>query len=94
MSTTNKRRLAAIAVGSATAVLAGATTGVGAATAAPAAGQVGGARLAASTPSTTGQSQLTRGRAALATKGHHVTAAKVAMPAKKKKKRGKRSRMS
>ena len=91
MPKNNKRRITAIAAGSATAVLAGATAGMGAAAAAPAVGPAAGSVVSATESGVSTQSRLSHGRASLAAKGQHVSAAKVALPAKKKKKR---SRMS
>lgn len=94
MSKTHRLRIATMAAGSAAAVLAGTTAGMGAATAAPAApgaGQSSGSTVSATKGGVSTQSRLSRGRASLAAKGQHVSAAKVALPAKKKKKR---SRMS
>lgn len=100
-----KKRIVAIAAGSATAVLAGATAGVGVASAAPQAaspdhrattGQNSAAQQSkfsvALNRNQTG-AHLSYGKAQLAAKGQHVSAAKAAMPAKKKKK-GKRARVS
>ena len=94
MSKNSKRRIATIAAGSATAVIAGATAGMGAAVAAPAApavGQSAGSQVSATSSGLSSQARLSHGRASLAAKGQHVAAAKVALAKKKKKKR---SRMS
>ena len=105
MSHPKKRRITALAAGSATAVLASATVGMGAAGAAPTAaspnqrattGQTNAApsaKLSVSKSRSAAKAQFGYGRAQLAAKGKHVTATKVALPAKKKKK-GKRSRVS
>jgi len=105
MSHPTKRRLAAVAAASATAVIASATVGIGPAGAAPTAaapnqrvttGQTNSApsaKLSLPKSRPTPTARFGFGRAQLAAKGQHVAAAKVAMPSKKKK-RGKRSRVS
>lgn len=106
MSHPNKRRLAALAAGSATAVLASATTGLAPAGAAPTAAapnarattspttSAPGSKLSVSTNRPTSKARFSYGRAHVAAKGQHVAAAKVTMPGKKKKKKGKGSRVS
>ena len=105
MSHPKKRRLAALAAGSATAVLASATAGLAPAGAAPTAAtpnarattghssSAPGSKVSVSTGRPTTKAQFNYGRAKLAAKGQHVSATKVAMPGKKKK-RGKHSKVS